>query len=57
VERDPDRLEADHSGDPSAQLRAWLKDMAAHLASGDERGCPLAKPPSNCLKRTIRRGG
>src|SRR5262249_29458461 len=23
-------------------LRAWLKDMAAHLASGDERGCALA---------------
>jgi hypothetical protein len=33
---------ADHPGDPSAQLRAWLKDMAAHVASGDERGCPLA---------------
>ena len=37
-----DRLEADHPGDPPAQLRAWLKDMAAHVASGDERGCPLA---------------
>jgi AcrR family transcriptional regulator len=37
-----DRLEADHPGNPSAQLRAWLKDMAAHVASGDERGCPLA---------------
>jgi AcrR family transcriptional regulator len=37
-----DRLEADHPGHPSAQLRAWLKDMAAHVASGDERGCPLA---------------
>jgi AcrR family transcriptional regulator len=37
-----DRLEADHRGDPSAQLRAWLKDMAAHVASRDERGCPLA---------------
>jgi hypothetical protein len=36
-----DRLEADHR-DPSAQLRAWLKDMATHVASGDERGCPLA---------------
>ena len=29
-------------GDPSAQLRAWLKDMATHVARGDERGCPLA---------------
>src|ERR1700720_1797787 len=37
-----DQLEADHPGDPLAQLRAWLKDMAAHLASGDERGCALA---------------
>jgi hypothetical protein len=33
---------ADHPGDPSAQLRTWLKDMAAQVASGDERGCPLA---------------
>jgi AcrR family transcriptional regulator len=37
-----DDLEAEHPGEPSAQLRAWLKDMAAHVASGDERGCPLA---------------
>jgi AcrR family transcriptional regulator len=37
-----DGLEADHPGNPSAQLRAWLKDMAAHVASGDERRCPLA---------------
>jgi AcrR family transcriptional regulator len=37
-----DQLEANHPGDPGAQLRAWLEDMAAHVASGDERGCPLA---------------
>jgi AcrR family transcriptional regulator len=37
-----DQLEADHPGDPLAQLRAWLEDMAAHVASGDERGCALA---------------
>jgi AcrR family transcriptional regulator len=37
-----DRLEADHPGNPSAQLRAWLKNMAAHVGSGDERGCALA---------------
>ena len=37
-----DRLEARHSGNPSAQLRAWLKDMAAQVAKRDERGCPLA---------------
>lgn len=37
-----DRREADYPGEPSAQLRAWLKDMAAHVASADERGCALA---------------
>jgi AcrR family transcriptional regulator len=37
-----DRLEAQHPAGALAQLRAWLKDMAAHVASGDERGCPLA---------------
>jgi AcrR family transcriptional regulator len=37
-----DRLEASHPTDAPAQLRVWLKDMAAHVASGDERGCPLA---------------
>jgi AcrR family transcriptional regulator len=37
-----DQLEGDHPGDPPAQLRSWLEEMAAHVASGDERGCPLA---------------
>ncbi len=37
-----DTLAAQHPGNPRAQLRAWLEDMAGHLASGDERGCPLA---------------
>jgi AcrR family transcriptional regulator len=37
-----DQLETDHPGDPPTQLRAWLEDMAAHVASSDERGCPLA---------------
>jgi AcrR family transcriptional regulator len=37
-----DKLAAQHPGNPRAQLRAWLEDMAGHLASGDERGCPLA---------------
>jgi len=27
--------------EPCAQLRAWLRDMARHVSSGDERGCPL----------------
>jgi AcrR family transcriptional regulator len=30
-----------HPGDPPAQLRAWLEEMASHVASNDERGCPL----------------
>jgi AcrR family transcriptional regulator len=30
-----------YPGDPAAQLRAWLEEMAAHVASNDERGCPL----------------
>ena len=37
-----DRRAAEHPGDPLAQLRAWLAEMAAHVASGDERGCPMA---------------
>lgn len=36
------RYEADHPGDALAQLRAWLKDMAEHVANKNERGCPLA---------------
>ena len=36
-----DRLQAQHPGDPLAQLRAWLKDMAGHVVNRDERGCPL----------------
>src|SRR6266852_5862682 len=37
-----DKLAAEHAGNPRAQLRAWLEYVAARLASGDERGCPLA---------------
>jgi AcrR family transcriptional regulator len=36
-----DRLQAQHPGDPLAQLRAWLRDMAGHVVNRDERGCPL----------------
>src|ERR1700692_2210920 len=35
------RFAQQHPGDPAAQLRAWLDEMAAHVASNDERGCPL----------------
>src|SRR5258708_7673531 len=31
-----------HPGDPLAQVRAWLAEMADHLANTDERGCALA---------------
>jgi AcrR family transcriptional regulator len=36
------RLAVEHPGNPRAQLRGWLKDMAAHVGSGDQRGCALA---------------
>ena len=36
-----DRFEQTHPGDALAQLRAWLREMAAHVANADERGCPL----------------
>src|SRR3954452_14057532 len=35
------QLEQAFPGDALAQLRAWLKEMAAHVANADERGCPL----------------
>ena len=35
-------LKAAHPGKPCEALRAWLKEMASHVASGDERGCPLS---------------
>jgi AcrR family transcriptional regulator len=31
-----------HPGDAEAQLRAWLAEMAGHLAHHNERGCALA---------------
>jgi AcrR family transcriptional regulator len=37
-----DRFERAHPGDALAQLRAWLGEMAGHLADTDERGCALA---------------
>jgi AcrR family transcriptional regulator len=36
------RFRAAHPGNPLAQLRAWLAEMADHLANADERGCALA---------------
>jgi AcrR family transcriptional regulator len=37
-----DRLQELHPGDALAQLGAWLREMADHVASIDERGCALA---------------
>ena len=37
-----DRRATDHPADPVAQIRAWLKEVADGMASGDDRGCPLA---------------
>jgi len=37
-----DRREADHPGEPLAQVRAWLHDMAGRVVGSDERGCALA---------------
>src|SRR5215469_11806964 len=34
--------QAAHPSKPLAQLRAWLAEMAEHLANADERGCALA---------------
>jgi AcrR family transcriptional regulator len=34
-------LEEAYPRDPLAQLRAWFKEMADHVANADERGCPL----------------
>ena len=36
------RLEQAHPGDARTQLRAWLEEMAQHVANADQRGCPLA---------------
>jgi AcrR family transcriptional regulator len=36
------RFEQAHPGDGRAQLRAWLEEMAEHVANADQRGCPLA---------------
>jgi len=37
-----DELEAQHPGDPRAQLRGWLAAMEAHVVDADQRGCALA---------------
>jgi AcrR family transcriptional regulator len=36
------RREAEHPGDPLAQVRAWLQDVADNVINAGERGCALA---------------
>jgi AcrR family transcriptional regulator len=36
------RRAAEFAGDPRGQLRAWIKEMAAHIGASDDRGCALA---------------
>jgi AcrR family transcriptional regulator len=47
-----DVYEGAHAGDPLAQLRAWLRDMANHLAKADDRGCPLANAAVELPEKT-----
>jgi AcrR family transcriptional regulator len=42
ADREWGKLEQAFPGDPLAQLRAWLKCMADHVADTKERGCALA---------------
>jgi AcrR family transcriptional regulator len=37
-----ERYRQAHAGDALAQVRAWLAEMADHLAASDGRGCALA---------------
>jgi AcrR family transcriptional regulator len=36
------RLDIAHAGEPRRRLRAWLGEVAAHLANKNDRGCALA---------------
>jgi AcrR family transcriptional regulator len=47
-----DRLEAEHPGDPLAQLRGWITRMAERVANADERGCPLVNAAVELPEKT-----
>jgi AcrR family transcriptional regulator len=47
-----DRLEAEHPGDPLAQLRGWVARMAERVANADERGCPLVNAAVELPEKT-----
>ena len=52
AEASRDRLEAEHPGDPLAQLRSWIARMAERLANADERGCPLVNAAVELPEKT-----
>jgi hypothetical protein len=46
------RYEQALPGDPLAQIRAWLADMAAYLTQKDQRGCALANAAVELPEKT-----
>lgn len=46
------RYEEAHPGDPLAQIRAWLGEMAGVLADSNHRGCALANAAVELPERT-----
>lgn len=46
------RYEDSHPGDPRAQIRAWLTDVASILADKNDRGCALANAAIELPDRT-----
>ncbi len=52
-----DRRDAEHPGEPRAQLRAWLEDMAGHVADSDGARLRAGERRRRTARtRTIRRG-
>jgi AcrR family transcriptional regulator len=47
-----ERYEKTHPGDPGAQVRAWLKEMAGIFADRNHRGCALANAAIELPDRT-----
>ena len=47
-----DKFEQAHPGDALAQLRAWLNEMAGHVACTDERGCALTNAAVELPEKT-----
>jgi AcrR family transcriptional regulator len=47
-----DRLQQLHPGDELAQLGAWFREMADHVADCDQRGCALANAAIELPEKT-----